>query len=514
MPNLEELSKTEKEKLLARVEEARNNPVVFIDRFLYTFNPKQEPYHFEFRLFDFQRDLVKELQAAIENGYDIFVEKCREMGATYTTLAVLLWFWRYIPGSNFLLGSRKEAYVDNTKGDSDEAINKEESLFGKIEYMLQLLPPFMLPAGFDFKRHLTFMSLVNPENGNVISGESANPNFSRGGRFKAILMDEFAFWEHDTASWGATADTTNCRIVLTTPGIKPGKAKRLRFGKDGEKIKIVSLTYNLDPRKTDDWLAKERARRSAEDFAREIMINWETAVAGKVYEEIQYAKVGNYPYEPSWPLYVSWDFGLDGTAFQWWQINPANGRPRLVDCYENHDKPIRWYAPFFGKPIDSQFDYSSEDLQLVSSVDKFKVGVHFGDPDVSKRSLITGTSTRQELEALGIYVQTKPEANDFISRREKTKVLLQNGIEVNQTPRTDYWLECMRNARYPQRQETTQVTTAVKLPIHDWTSHQRTATEYFAVNIDSYRLMEKIGNQNPPPWAANLPSWSRGGGRE
>src|SRR3990167_5427225 len=117
----------------------------------------------------------------------------------------------------------------------------------------------------------------------------------------------------------------------------------------------------------------------------------------------------------------------------------------------------------------------------------FKKAVHYGDPDVSKRNLVTGTSTRQALEVEHIYVQTKPEANDFVSRREKTKVMLQDGIEVHQTPTTEYWLECIRNARYPQRSEQSQATTPVVKPIHDWTSHHRTSTEFFAVNYeDSY----------------------------
>jgi hypothetical protein len=61
----------------------------------------------------------------------------------------------------------------------------------------------MLPQGFDWKKHLTYMSLSNPVNGNVISGESSNPNFSRGSRRTAVLLDEFAFWDNDTADDGS-----------------------------------------------------------------------------------------------------------------------------------------------------------------------------------------------------------------------------------------------------------------------------------------------------------------------
>ena len=839
MPAWNELPDKTKLRILEVMKEASADPVVFINKFLYTFDPKREPYHLPFILFDYQEELVRELVNVIQNGEDLFVEKCREMGVTYVTLAVLLWFWRYIPGSNFLLGSRKEQYVDNRGGSSEgEVKNKEESLFGKLEYMIDRILmtfPYILPAGFNKKKNFTYMSLVNPENGNVISGESANPNFSRGGRHKAVLLDEFAFWDNDclrddtevltdsgwklvkdctlqdqvysmntdtgdarlmpitklhkvyadnlyefkgksvdisctanhkmlikkrhtptgvrkflnqskdkarysqsvgemyyrradevftqyhdfipltsnyiggeeletiygykvedfveflgwfisegcssnrprnrkigiaqsstanpenveqiksllirmdlplryhgtefqiavghfpkemfdelcllgkshnkfipqkylqlkkslllilfetlikgdgsrverldrmdklgyfttssrladnvqelaqkiglrasisrysydngrwrglyrlnigfkshaqvaglekkiityndyaycvttpyhslyvrrngiaswcgnTAAWGGTADTSNCRIVLTTPGIRPCKAKRLRFGKDNEEIKLITLPYSLDPRKTPEWLDRERRRRSAEDFAREIMINWEVSITGRVYEEIKLAQVGAFPYNPDWPLYISWDFGLDGLALQWWQKNIDNGKKRLVEAYENNNKPIEWYFPFLGRDIDSKYEYAGNDLDVINLVKTFKKAVHYGDPDVSKRTLVTGTSARQALEAIKVYVQTKPEANDFVSRRERTKVMFQDGVEVNGTKGTEYWRECIQNARYPQRQEQSQATSSIVLPIHDWTSHHRTSTEYFAVN---YREIPK-----------------------
>ncbi len=489
MINLKEYSTDPKinKEIADAMAEAEINPVAFINNFLYTFDPKREPYKLRFVLFDFQEELVWLIVDAIKNGYDLFIEKCREMGATYVVLAVYFWFWRYVPGSNFLLGSRKESAVDNRGASVEgETSNKEESLFGKLAYFIDNIFPPMLPEGFSKNNHFTYMNLKNPENGNIISGESSNPNFSRGGRFKSILPDEFAFWENDTAAWGAMADTTNCRIVLTTPGIKPCKAKRLRFGKDGESIKVITLPYTLDPRKTPEWLERERNRRSPEDFAREIMINWEVSIKGKVYPEIEMAEFGQYPYNPSWPLYKTWDFGMDGIAIQWWQRNMINGKKRLIEAYMNDNQPIEFYYPFDGKDVDSKYmsEYSDEDLEVIKAVKIFKKAIHYGDPDVNKRSLVGGTSTRKALESAGIYVQTNPQATDFNSRRDKTKVMLQNGVEINQTKGTEYYLECMRNARYPQRQEGSQATAEITIPIHDWTSHHRTATEYFAVNYE------------------------------
>lgn len=479
------------------------DPVYFIDTFVYTFNPKQDPFHLRFRLFPFQKRLVRDLVMAIRNGEDMFIEKTREMGVTYTVLATFIWFWLYEPASNFLIGSRKEDYVDNRRGGTTG--NKEESLFGKLDYMISRLPTFLLPEKFVKERHFTYMSLVNPENGNAISGESSNPNFSRGGRQRAIFLDEFAFWDNGTAVWGATADTTNCRIVATTPGEKPSKAKRLRFGKDGEKIKLFTLNYQLDPRKNKRWLDEQRDRRSTEDFNREIMVNWETSITGRVYPEIENAAYGDFPFLVNQQPYFSWDFGLDGVAIGLWQQNPANGKYRLVDAYEKDNQPIQFYFPLFNKPMDSKFQYDDDDLKAIKVFSQYPKGIHFGDPDVNKRSLLTGTSTRQVLSTIGVHVQSQTK-NDFYRRRDVTKIYLQKGIEVNQGVRTENWLEAVKSARYPLREETSQATTPIALPIHDWTSHGRTMMEYFFLNIDLYANLEEV----KPSWADKATDFARG----
>lgn len=498
MQSSKEQIEAKQAKILKLLKIAEDDPIFYFKTFLYTFNPKVTPSNLPFIPFDFQEDLIRRLVNAIESGHDIFVDKTREMGVTYTVLGVLDWYWQFREASNFLIGSRKEDIVDNTgKVAAGEASNKEESLFGKLDYFHNHLPPIVMPVGFNPQVHRTYMSLRNPQLGNVISGESANANFSRGGRQKAILLDEFAFWDNDVAAWGSTGDTTNCRIVVTTPGIRPNtKAKRLRFGKDGETIEIVSLPYHLDPRKDHEWLEQQRSRRSQEDFNREIMIDWEGSTAGVVYPEAKHREVGDFPYVPHWPLYFSWDFGLDGTSLQAWQPNPNNGKMRLVDALDREDKPIQWFFPFLGEAIDSIFNYSTEDLAAIERFGLFRKGVHFGDPDVKKRSMTSRvlTSVRAELQKIGVHVQTNEESNSFRDRRERTKVMLQGGVEVNDTPGTQHWMEAIDQARYPQRLDTSQATSEITLPIHDWTSHPRTATEYYAVN---YKKAEKPQPRKP-----------------
>lgn len=495
---LSQITPKEQEELQATFLEmkkrAKKDPVYFFETFLYTFDPKREPYHLRFQPFPFQKKMIRDLIKAIEDGEDVFIEKCREMGATYTTLGVLLWMWLFRPATNFLVGSRKEDFVDNRRGGVTG--NKEESLFGKVDYMLSRLPSFMLPNGFNRDKHFTYMSLINPENGNSMGGESSNSNFSRGGRQTAILMDEFAFWDNDSAAWGSTADTTNCRIVLTTPGIKPGKAKRLRFGKDGEKIKLITLPYTLDPRKTKAWLQEQRERRSVEDFNREIMINWELSITGRVYPEIENAAFGDFPFIKGQTLYCSGDYGLDGTAFLFWQINPANGKARLIDAYQNEGQIIQFYFPLFGQQLDSAFQYNDDDLRAFDDISKLPPAIHFGDADVRKKSFIKSSSTLKEFQKIGIYVQSIT-PNDFLTRRDITKRYLSQGIEVNRNHRTDFVLECWKMYRYPERKEDSQATTPIVKPIHDFTSHPSTAMEYFFLNLEAFSQM----NQEAPDWA-------------
>lgn len=490
------------ETLLEMRDQARENPEYFINSFVYIFNPKAGG-NIRFKLFPFQKRLIRDIIYAVRNGDDLFIEKTREMGVSYTILATFLWMWLYEPTSNFLIGSRKEDYVDNRRGGMTG--NKEESLFGKLDYMLSRLPKYLLPKDFNPERHFNFMSLVNPENGNAISGESSNPNFSRGGRYRAIFLDEFAFFAEGSSVWGATADATNCRIIATTPGIAPSKAKRLRFGKDGETIKVVSFLYKEDPRKDSKWIEEQKKRRSTEDFDREVMINWETSITGRVYPEIESAAYGAFPYIENRDLYCSWDFGLDGLGFGFFQQNPANGKMRLIDSFEVQDKPIQWIFPFFGKPIDSKFQYTDDQLKAITEISNLPKAIHFGDPDVKKRSLLTGTSTRQELEKVKVYVQSQNK-NDFYTRREKTKVYLQKGFEINASMRNEYFLDCIKSARYPQREESSQATTPIALPIHDFSSTHRTVLEYYCVNIDIYQNV----SQEEPDWASRTKTWLTG----
>lgn len=451
---------------------ASTDPVYFIKTYCYTFDPRTEAKDLGFDLYPYQEDYVLELKRSIEAGDDLFVEKSRDMGVSWVTVAVLLWFWLFKPGFQALIGSRKEDYVDDWT---------LQSLFPRMEYLIDHLPADFVPKGWDKKKFRQHMKLTHPSNGSVIVGESANANFSRAGRYNIILFDELAFWPFSQSSWEAAGDATPCRVAITTPSAQPSFAKALRLS---GKVKLLTLHWRLHPLKDEAWYESEKLRRSAEETARELDINWEGSITGRVYPEVDHIRIDNFPYMPQWPLFVSHDFGRkpDPHSIGWWQVNPETGRIRRIESFERNNKIIDWFAPLFGHPMVSDFSYNDEDLAIIREVSEWKGATHFGDPAGNQHTEAAAMSVIEGLAKYKIYVNTNTKANDLESRKTELKRVLMN-LDLNDTPGNRYWLECIKNARYPERQENSQATSENVKPIHDWTSHHRSESEYFAVNF-------------------------------
>lgn len=461
------------------VQRAMRDPVFFIEKFCFTFDPRPEayPHHLPFKLYPYQVELIKSLVWHIENSEDVLIEKSRDMGVTWVVMCVLLWFWEFKPGFQALIGSRKEDLVDS---------KKSESLFGKLDYNLERLK--LLPEGFSTDKNRTYMTLINPQGGNAVGGESANANFARQGRYTCVVMDEIAFWESPETAWTASGESTRCRIGITTPPKRPNFIKYLRFS---GKVKVITLHWKLHPQKDAAWYERQKERKLPEEIAQELDINWEGAITGIVYPEVNHVRVGNFPYRPDWPLYVSHDPGHrpDPHALQWYQIDPITRRKRLVESFEANNKIAEWFLPMFGKPIDSEFSYTQEELDLIQEVSSWKRGIHYGDQYGRTTNEVTGTSVYDVFSDNGIIVQSNTLKNDLESRKTAAKWLLRD-LDVNDTQNNRYFMECVKNARYPDLGENSNRITPNDKPIHDWTSHHRSCMEFFAVNLDPGKIVE------------------------
>ncbi len=473
------------EEQLAVIEEAarrraKRDPVFFINHYVKTFDPRTRQV-VGLKLYPFQVDYVRELVRHINDGSDLFVEKSRDMGISWVSLAVILRFWLFEDGFMAHLGSRVENYVDD---------KTSKSLFWKLEFMLRnIADPLLLPEGFDMRRHRTYMRLQNPERNNEITGESSNPNFSRAGRFSVVMMDEGGFWPDFKSAWTAAGDSTNCRLLVTTPPDKPSYAKAIRFG---EKIDVLTYLWSLHPHKSQEWYEHEKTRRTEEEMLHEIDISWEYSATGRVYPEIDTAPIGRFPYDASLPVYVSVDVGRDAVSINWYQPVRNSSFVNLLESYENHNKIIDWYVPLLGGDISSEYQYTDDDLALIDKVREWRKPIFYGDPSGRQTHIESSYSAYQRLQdEYGIVVQSNTLANGFIDRRDATKRILMY-FRINDTPGTRYFKQCVSSARYPEKKEGSQATGEIMKPVHDWTSHHRTSLEFFSVN---YRIEESSDDE-------------------
>ncbi len=170
-------------------------------------------------------------------------------------------------------------------------------------------------------------------------------------------------------------------------------------------------------------------------------------------------------------------------------MNPETGRIRLVQSFEGVNKLAEWFGPLFGFPIDSAFTYRPDELGLIEEVKEWKRGTQYGDPYGRTKNQVTGTSVYDTWrEKFDIYVQSNTKENDLDSRKQAARKVLML-LDVNDTPSNRYFIECIKDATYPDVENSNRVTPNDK-PIHDWTSHMRTMLEFFAVNFKGIKPSE------------------------
>lgn len=462
-------------------ERYRRDVVAFVRECCRTFDTRLDPDGrvigwVPFDLYPFQADFLAWLEARYQEHQDGFVEKSRDMGVTWCAVAWLVWHWLFDETFTALVGSYTEAAVDNFL---------HESVFGKIEGLISRLPPWMQervrfdPRNPESRKHL---AVVNRASGSTINGHSSEPRFSRGGRYSAIVLDEFSKWAFGEQVLQSTADASPFRLFVATPqGMN--SSGRLRFA-DPPRVKVYTLHWRLHPKKDDAWYAAECARRTPEQVAQELDISYERSVAGRVYPEWDRVPSGDFPYVPGWPTFVSWDFGLDdATALVWWQQNPSTGMYRAVDYHESNGRAITGYLPFVTGDMASGLPYgfTAEELDKIAAHKGWGAAVHYGDPAGSQRNQVTGTSVIGELRKAGIYVNTRPDRNTFHERWQTTKLFL-GRVEGWHKPTCTALHDAMVNSRFPERDPDATHLAENDRPIHDWASHGRTAVEYLAVN--------------------------------
>lgn len=244
-------------------------PEIAFDSIFFTFNPRKPAgfRNYPFILRPQQRVVVREAHDAIIKGYDRAINKSRDEGATEIICKLFGLHWLVSPESMFLVGSRKEEFVDRGTDivkNASRVSGDHKCLFHKILYAIAHIPHCLRPP---YRK--TYMHFENLDNGSVIDGESTNENFAAGDRRTAIFLDEFGRVDYNIAKniRDTVNDTSDCILygsthfygaghpfnkVVRSVNIKtsvlpwyknPEKAAGLYASPDLNKIELVDIDY-------------------------------------------------------------------------------------------------------------------------------------------------------------------------------------------------------------------------------------------------------------------------------
>lgn len=233
---VEAVSPEERERRREEQVKCALDAVYWIDTYAYTYDPRLPDPYVRFRLFPRQIEFLHWLEERWEKQQGGCIEKSRDVGASFIAVAFLLHKWMYSQGFAGGLGSRKLEYVDNR--------DDPKTLFEKMRVILKRLPLWMLPRGFDWKKHDLEAKLINPSKQSSIVGEGG-ARIGQGGRTSIFLVDEYNLLEHPELAESALTDNTNVFLRLGTP----------------EGLKGIATLRNTLPTFTFSWIDDPRKNR-------------------------------------------------------------------------------------------------------------------------------------------------------------------------------------------------------------------------------------------------------------
>lgn len=287
----------------------RNDIIFWINNFCWAKDPRPDRNKvLPFVCYEFQEQLILGIINHVENGRDLLIEKSRDMGVTWCFLYVFLWYWLFKEGYDFLLGSQSQDDVDS-KGNP-------KAHFVRLRMNIDRIPQWMLPQKWEYPS----LRIVNYESNSTITGEANTMNFSRQGRYSAIMFDEFASWSDqggkskDIDAWTAAGDASPCRFAISSAKGKNNHFYRLRSGDEGD-ISVQRIHWRVHPHKDEEWYASESKRRSKAEIAQEVDIDYAASVKTRAAENwnpsIHILHENEFEYDPASPIQLSCDFNID-----------------------------------------------------------------------------------------------------------------------------------------------------------------------------------------------------------
>ncbi len=239
----------------------------FINEWVFIYDPWNEndkvlPFH----LFNKQEEFLCWLWDRYKKREDGAVDKCRDVGATWTFVAFSIWILLFQKNISIAFFTFKALECHR--------IGDISTLFGKANFILDRLPK-------EFKEDVEskLMYLRNKETNSDIVG-AAGDNPLRSNRRSIIFKDESAFYEQAEMIDAAMSESSNCKIDISThAGTNTVFYNKVTSGA----LPVFIFDWYDNPIHTQEWFDKRKKKALLEGtyhiFQREILRNAQASIA-------------------------------------------------------------------------------------------------------------------------------------------------------------------------------------------------------------------------------------------
>jgi hypothetical protein len=244
-----------------------------------TFDQRKQEQNIPFELFPKQEELICWIWKLLKNKDNGVIDKARDVGATWTGVAVA-WYLFYF--------QNKSTYLYSYKADAVDLQKRMDTLFGKLNFIYQHLP-VQMKEGVKVSHMLVSNGIAE------IAGLSGDE--PRGGRSYWLIKDESAFYEHPERVESALGEYADCIIDISTHN----GTDSLFFQKvTGGNISVFVMDWFDNPNHTKELYDKKReeaiSKGMLSEFEREINRNPYASLPNVVipYEYIQSVRACDY----------------------------------------------------------------------------------------------------------------------------------------------------------------------------------------------------------------------------
>lgn len=232
---------------------------------------KGMPAYIPFILQPKQREAIDWILERWREGEDGLIEKSRDIGCSWVAMTLSASLCILNRDIHIGFGSATEDKVDRT-GDAGTLFHKGRMFVDN------------LPSLFRSQYWSAHMRMAFPQTGSSIVG-GAGENAFRSGRFAIAFLDEAAYLANPLAVDSAVSAATPCRIDISSISID-GMANHFAQKRHSGRVKVFTMHWRDDKRKTAEWGEKEKAKLDPIVWAADYELDYSAASEGVIIPQL------------------------------------------------------------------------------------------------------------------------------------------------------------------------------------------------------------------------------------